>query len=156
MRSCLAISVSVLAAILLAGCASNDTGVAQQALSSALQRADDHKAAAASAPDPGSLRRETQAYDRDMHGMLDDMTAACEGMMGSMHAGANMNMGELTQTADAASTAVDQHRDRMMQLNDLQQMRKECSEHSQAMTGMLGNMRTTMSRGGMMGAGGMM
>lgn len=148
--------ISLLALILFAGCAGNDMSPGQEALNSALRRVDEHEAVAVSAEDEAALRRETQAYGRDMHGFLDDMIAACTDMMDSMHAQPSMDMRELTKSADEAGVAIDQHADRMMQLSDVKAMQKECSEHRQKMMDMLDAMRGTMSRGGMMGGGDMM
>lgn len=147
--------LSVLATIVLVGCVGSDADPAQQALTSALQRAEEHEAAAASAEDTAALRRETQVYAHDMHGFLDDMIVACDDMMSSMRARRAMDMDELRATAQEARAVVNQHDARMMGLRDLQSMRRESREHRQQMVDVLGRMHATLWRGGMM-AGGMM
>lgn len=136
-------------AIVAAGCMGGGDGQAERAYLGISTRVDTHHAAAIGANDAGGLLTETEAYAREMPGLMDDMMGMCAGMMGSgMMDGRGMD--RLDGMTTRMQTAVDEHRARLMGMTELPAMRAECDAHHAAMVGMLDEMRGMMIDGDMM------
>lgn len=136
-------------AVATAGCMGSDHDQGERAYLAVSTRVDAHHAAATGANDIDGLLAETDAYSREMPGLMGDMMGMCSNMMSS----GMMDERAMDRLGDASvrmQMAVDEHRDRLMGMTDLAAMRAECDMHQAAMAGMLDEMSGMMSDGGMM------
>ncbi len=136
-------------AVVAAGCMGGEHSEGERAYLAISTRVSAHHAAATDANDIDGLLAETEAYAREMPGLMGDMMGMCSEMMGSgMMDGSGMD--RLDAMTGRMQTAVDEHRARLTGMTDLAAMRAECEGHRTSMTGMLDDMRGMMSDGGMM------